>query len=508
MSGLHVSILFSLVYFLTGRKRLPALLIGLPTLVFFAAMAGFTPSIVRACMMHGLMLFAMLFKKEYDPPTALSFAALTMLAINPWTITSVGFQLSVACVSGILLFARPITDWLMDPKRLGRWKGRRRKLVNGICVSVGVSLSATVFVTPLCAYYYHMVSLAGVLTNHLTLWAVSLCFYGIVAVAAAALIWPFAAGIAGWLVSWPIRYVLAVAAAIASFPLSAVYTDSIYVVMWLIFVYILLAAFLLCGKKQVVALLCSGIFSLCLVLLISWTEPARDEYRLTVLDVGQGQCIVLQSRGKTYMVDCGGDSDTRAADTAANALLSQGIFRVDGMILTHYDRDHAGGVPYLTSRVETQMLYLPAGDETQDLLGDDQTCFTVSEVTTIRFADATITLIPAENALSDNESSMCILFQTENCAILITGDQTAAGERALMRRIDLPQLDVLIVGHHGSKTSTAPSLLAETQPRLAIISVGQDNSYGHPSQEVLERLEDAGCTVCRTDIHGTIIYRG
>ena len=100
---------------------------------------------------------------------------------------------------------------------------------------------------------------------------------------------------------------------------------------------------------------------------------------------------------------------------------------------------------------------------------------------------------------------MAILFETEDCGILITGDLDVAGERRLVKNHALGA-DILVVGHHGSKYATCPELLNAVQPELAVISVGENN-YGHPTQEVLDRLEEAGCTVRRTDQEGTIIIR-
>ena len=118
-----------------------------------------------------------------------------------------------------------------------------------------------------------------------------------------------------------------------------------------------------------------------------------------------------------------------------------------------------------------------------------------------------ITIVPSYSDNSDNESGLCVLFQTENCAILITGDRDEFGERMLLRSIDLPDLDALVVGHHGSKYSTGRALLEAARPEVAIISVGENNTYGHPAEETLERLKAYGCRVYRTDVHGTIIFR-
>jgi competence protein ComEC len=119
-----------------------------------------------------------------------------------------------------------------------------------------------------------------------------------------------------------------------------------------------------------------------------------------------------------------------------------------------------------------------------------------------------ITVFAGEESTDDNEQSLCILFQPENCDILITGDRSEEGELALLEHTDLPDLEILGAGHHGSATSTSWELLNATRPEVVIISVGKDNRYGHPKQETLERLQSFGCGIYRTDLEGTIIFRG
>jgi competence protein ComEC len=98
------------------------------------------------------------------------------------------------------------------------------------------------------------------------------------------------------------------------------------------------------------------------------------------------------------------------------------------------------------------------------------------------------------------------LFDTEKCDILITGDRSAFGERMLMKTAQLPDLEILVAGHHGSGRSTCEELLAATNPEILVISV-RANTYGHPAQELLDRAENYGCTVYRTDIHGNLTFR-
>ena len=514
VSGLHVSILFGCIYLATGKRRFLTALLGIPVLVLFAAVAGFTPSVIRACVMHGLMMLAMVFEKEYDPPTALAFSALTMMVVNPLVITSVSFQLSVGCMAGIFLFAERIKSWLLDDRRLGHSQGKSLKAscVRAFAGSLSVSLGAMSLTTPLSAFYFGTVSLISPLSNLLVLWVVTIAFYGIMAVCLLAAVSLGTAQVLAWLVSWPIRYILWVSALLADIPLAAVYTVSTPIVIWVVFCYLLLAVFIFRKGKQPLFTSCLGVVGLCAALLVSWMVPRGDSFRMTVLDVGQGQSIIIQSEGKVFVVDCGGDYGDSAADMTAETLLSMGIYRIDGLILTHYDSDHAGGAANLLTRIQVDALFLPRPipehEISTDLAKWDRgAVYYLDEDLELFWEKSKLTVINSDIHNSGNESSLCVLFQSANCDILITGDRSALGERLLMHEYALPKLDVLVVGHHGAGNATSAQLLEMTAPKFAVISVGKQNAYGHPAQETLDRLLAAGCQIYRTDINGTIIFR-
>ena len=513
VSGLHVAILFSMVHFISGKKRGLTVLIGFPVLLLFMAVSGFSPSIVRASMMQMLMLLALLFKREYDPPTGLAFAALTMLLANPLAITSVGFQLSVASVAGIFLFSGRISGWLLDDKRRMHFSKKGNRIYTKLVTAVSVSLGAMLTTTPLTAFYFGTVSIISPVTNLLCLPMVTILFCGIVAACFVGAVWlPLGIGVA-YVISWVARLILWIAHILASIPLAAVYTESIYIVVWLALCYLLLTAFLISKKKRPVILALCTVISLCAALMASWVEPLLDDYRVTVLNVGQGQCVLLQSGGRTYMVDCGGSYADDAADTAAATLLSQGITKLDGLILTHYDADHVGGAVYLLRRVPAEILILPEGEdekgfEKELLAGFQGEVIRGERDLQITWGDSKIIVFASRYFENSNETSLCVLFQEEECDILITGDRGIIGETMLLHTSDIPELDVLIVGHHGSSGSTGETLLAETKPKVAVISVGANNPYRHPSDATLARLEAYGCQVRRTDLEGTIIIRG
>lgn len=511
VSGLHVSLLFALVYLATGKRRFLMGIAGIPLVLLFAAVAGFTPSVTRAAVMQIIMMLSLMVRREYDPPTALAAAVLVILGAKPLTITSVGFQLSVGSVTGIYLFYGKIRKYFTS--RLGsqaKGKTLRAKLLRGMATSVAVSLSATVLTTPLVAYYYGLVSLVSLAANLLVVPVISFVFYGIMLACA---VGSFGAWV-GAAVSLLIRFVFGVTGVLAELPLAAVYTESVYILFWLVLVYVLIVGLALCKPGSVWPGICVGALGLCLALVLSWAEPRMDDYRVTVLDVGQGQSVILQSQGSTFLVDCGGDYDQDAGEKGAEHLLSMGIDHIDGLILSHYDRDHVGGVPYLAERIAIDRIYLPRTvDEEQilpvllDTTADSEQIWLDSDLE-IPLERGSIRIFAPDGTKSGNESCASVLFHSEKYDTLIINDMNAAAERNLLDTRELPDLELLIVGHHGSDTSTSAELVYRTAPDHAFISVGADNSYGHPAPEVLNRLRLYGCAIYRTDLQGDLVFRG
>ena len=503
VSGLHVGVLCAGIWFLTRKRRWLTVLVGLPVLALFAAMVGFTPSVCRACLMAGLMMVSGAVRREYDGLTELSFAVLVLLFLNPFGVQGVGFQLSVLSVLGILLFGSRLSRRFRQrfpglyANRLLRWAPE----------SLSVTLSAMSLSTPAAVYYFGVLSLVSPIANLLCLPLVSVCFYGLGLTCGLGSLCLPAGVLLGHLTALPIRLILRLARALSRLPLAALYTASRFTVPFLVFLYLLVLARLLTRRGKLRLYLAFALAGLAVCTVLSSLGPRLDECRLTVLDVGQGQCLLLQSRGRTLVVDCGGWSEEGAADTAAEMLLSQNCSRVQALALTHYDRDHSGGVRNLLTRVEPGSLILPGEAGEFALETPSRPLTFLSEPASMSLGAGTVWFYPYYGANSAHENSMAILFETENCVILITGDWDAAGERALLENVRIPHVDILVVGHHGSKNSASPELLEAAAPRAAVISVGANNSYGHPSPQTLDRLRAAGCAVYRTDQQGTIIFR-
>jgi len=513
VSGLHISILYSVLYLLTFHKRKLTACVGIPCLLLFCTVLGFTPSVTRACIVQLIMMLSHLFRKEYDPPTSLATAALIMLVINPLVVASVGFQLSVASVAGILALYQRIYDRIMDIAWIGNGGRFSCWITQKIVGMIAVSLSAMLFTAPLSAYYFETVSLIGVVTNMLCMWGITFLFCGII-IACVVGVFSIPAGcVLGYALGWLIRAILGVAKILSKLPLAAVSTQNIGIVIWLILSYVILVLFLLHRWRLPGKPIYYSVILFLLVTLVAWTQPMVEDYRITVLDVGQGQCIILQSEGRTAMVDCGGASGKLAADKAAGYLSTMGITKLDALIISHYDNDHAGGVPYLLSRVPAEKLILPNAADGAEIknailqVHSGETVIAQRDII-LSWPETELTVFTPNSVKSGNESSLCVLFQKEKCDILITSDLNTRSEIDLLVTHALPDLEYLVAGHHGAATSNSIALLKATMPDVALISVGEDNRYGHPAQEILDRFAQFGIPVRRTDLEGTIIIRG
>ena len=508
VSGMHCGFLLTLVVLLTGRHRrklVAGVMVGL--LVFYALLTGGSPSVVRACVMLVLLLAAPLFDRESDGPTSLLTALFLILLWNPFAAASISLQLSFAAMAGILWLTPKLYNLLMGDKK-------HDKVFHFTVASFSATMGALVFTVPLSAYYFGTLVLIAPLSNLLCLWAASGVFLlGLLAVLAGFLWMPL-----GMLLAVVPRllagYILAAARLLAKIPYHAVYFSNPYLKYWLAFAYLLfLAAYLMKPKarrKYAVAALAAVLTLAVTVRLGAMRYSAGLE--AVMLDVGQGQCVLLASGGEYALVDCGsGSSWYDAGEVAAHQLKTMGCTELDYMILSHYDKDHISGVTGLLARMDVAEVLVTEGadDEVvraavlETAAAHGAEVRTVTEEITLELGKARLRVFPPVGDGNDNERSLAVLASLGEEDLLLTGDLDRAAERALLEARDLPDIEYLTAGHHGAKTSTSEELLDALKPETVCISVGS-NSYGHPARETLRRLGERGCAVYRTDLHGNI----
>ena len=232
---------------------------------------------------------------------------------------------------------------------------------------------------------------------------------------------------------------------------------------------------------------------------------------VTAVDVGQGQCLVIRSGTAAAVVDCGSSSVSDPDGRLLAFLRGAGVDRVDLLLLTHYHSDHCSGVPDLLRQIPVRTAVLPppddevTWDESIRRLAEANGCqvFTVGEAPAdILFGDASVRVWPPRGGEDGNERCLAMLFSQGPFDVLVTGDMPASGERELLEEGGLPDIELLVAGHHGSAGSSCEELLRAVTPEAAVISVGE-NDYGHPADSTLRRLERFGITVFRTDLLGT-----
>lgn len=509
VSGLHCTFLAAMVLALTGKKRRRlAACAAIPILIFYALLTGARPSVVRACVMLSLVLIAPALNREGDSPTALSFALLLILLQNPFAAASIGLQLSFGAVAGMLWLTPGLDAFLRGGKERGR-------VFRVLSASFSATCGALVFTLPLTAYYFNFLVLVSPLSNLLCLWAVSVIFgAGLVSVLAS-FVWMAPAALLALVPRGLIAYVMGAVGVLANLPYHALYGTNPFLKYWLVYFYVLFSAAYLSREKIRRKYALAAVLA-CLSLAAT-AGMGRLYYtwgtlHVVAVNVGQGSCTVMSSGGRFAMMDCGSmNSRQGAGNDAAEQLLSMGCETLDYLVLSHYDYDHVSGVAELMSRLRVETLLAPdkwddAGLRewvTETAEGRGAAVEFVTEERTLPLGNSVLTLYPPLGDSGDNDSGLALLCTAGEFDLLVTGDMDAKTEEKLVSAYPLPDIEALIVGHHGSKYSTGGAFLDAVKPEIGVVSAGR-NSYGHPSDEVLRRLAESGVAVYRTDRQGSV----
>lgn len=518
VSGMHITFLWGMLsHLFPGRRRVALCVI--PILLFYALMAGGTPSAIRAVVMQGALLAAPVLRREDDPPTALGLALLILLLRNPFAVAGAGLQLSFASVAGMLLagpglyrvFARPLRALRKREGLSARLLARAGRFV---AASLSVSLSAMLFTTPLIALYFGQILLVGPLCSMLVLQVVSWLLPAALVVGTLGIFLPAAAwvfGIIAGLLGYYIRWVVLT---VGEWPFAALDAGNRCFQIWLGAAYLYLPALVpphRRGRRLIAGAVC---LALLLAVGVGLNRRAVDRADLTVaaLDVGQGASALLLTGERCALVDCGGSASRSAGDIAADRLASMGRTRLDLLVFTHLDADHFNGAARLFRRLRVAAVAVPATERDRPefaaleaMVAAEGAELVLIDETRQEFGlgSAVLTLYPPLGAGTSNEEGLFALCSVGDFDVLITGDADAFVERMLIKYYGLPDVELLLAGHHGSAGSTCGELLDALRPELAVISVGY-NSYGHPAPEVLDRLARAGAEVYRTDLDGTV----
>jgi competence protein ComEC len=476
VSGFNVALLAGAVWSVVraiGSSRRLAALTAIVAVLGFAAVVGPEPSVVRATLMAVLVLGAIVLEREASVVNGLALAALTILAARPGDLLDPGFQLSFAATAGIV--AAPVP----------------RSLLGG---ALGVSVAAQLAVLPITLAHFNQVSTVGVIANLAVVpLAAAATILGLLAVASTALgDWLASAGFgAVWPVLLALRGTVSLAAAVPGAVLHLPAPSGIAIAAYAGGLAAALGAWHIARRRRALATAAVTLLTAAVVVW-SWPmlAPATGRLRVTILDVGQGDAIVVQAPdGQTMVVDAGPGGPWRfdtGEHVVAPFLWNHGTLQLAATVVTHADLDHAGGMAALQRLVRVRERW---------------------EATSPRaFGGAWITpLAAATDSPRVNDHAIVLRVEVGLASFLLASDIEAAAERALVESRASLAATVLKVPHHGAARSSTAPFLAAVRPAVAVISVGARNAYGHPDPGTLARLATVGARVFRTDRHGAVV---
>jgi competence protein ComEC len=525
ISGQNVVLLAGLVTALVaplaGRRF--AALAALAAISGYAAFLGAPPAILRATLMGALFVLAPLFGRQSGGLGTLMLAGLLLTAIEPRIVGDLSFQLSFAAVGGLMLLTVPIADSLkalLASKKLPELPVIREALA--------VTASAWLATLPVIAINFDQVSVAGLGANSLVSFAFTpMLVSTLVAIPASFLPW-----ILQILLTWPawvlFEYFRSVGELAA--PRQTVINVSGFTSLHATLVYIgLAAAAVLLGRarptdqveKPLVVRPGPVVFVPALVVLNLLTWPALfhggdDEMRVTFLDVGQGDAILIETPHDHRILVDGGPDPARLI-RELDEQLGFGSRGIDLLLLTHMDSDHATGTIAVLERYDVKRVGWNGFDDRSPLGQMWLDAVTGSGAELIRLAAGDQLLVdglqlsvlwPDSGAPqeAENEGSLVIRLSYHETDVLLTGDIGFESEVALLARQVHLEAEVLKVAHHGSGGSSLPEFIAAVDPDFAVIQSGISNSFGHPHPMVLERLTLARAAVVRNDLGGSTTF--
>ncbi|MEH6941184.1 DNA internalization-related competence protein ComEC/Rec2 [Bacillus sp. JJ722] len=520
ISGLHVAIITACLFFagirigLTREATQIMLIILLP---IYGIVAGGAPSVVRACVMVMVFLLLTLLKIKVSPVSLLCSIFLLLMLFNPFYLQQVGFQLSFFITFALLMSAKILVA-----------VKHHNKVVQSLIVTVICQLCSL----PIILYYFYEFSLWGFLANlvYIPLYTVVLLPITMIAFFFSILHAPFSSL---FLTLLERLFIISndVALLLSRIPLASLtYGKPSFLSSLLLMILILFLFYCweLKSRKLVILCMCVLVSSLFLFYHKVSLSPIGE---VVVIDVGQGDSILIKRPfGKgIYLIDTGGVlmfskekwQEKRkpfepGEDIVVPYLKSKGIRKIDKLILTHHDQDHIGGANAVMEAIQVKEIVIPEVLQ-KDFITTPMWEGAVKEKSKVSLLengggwrkgeDSFYVVHPVRYTENSNESSLVLLAEINELNWLFTGDLGEEGESELINRYPQMEVDVLKVGHHGSKYSSSAPFLDQLNAELAIVSAGKNNRYNHPSQEVIEALQERRIPLLRTDQQGSIHYK-
>lgn len=542
ISGLHVTIIAGLALGigvrLFGRRRHIHIWLALAAVGSYAMLAGMGAPVIRAAIMASLFLFAEMAGRQRSTTTALAFAAAVMVAVSPTLLWEASFQLSFIAMLGLVtLTPRLQSLGQRATVSLSGENAALRAIGGSLTDNLSVTLGVLLAVWPIIAYYFGIVSWVGPLATLLALPALPWVLIGSGSAAVLGAVFLPLGQAAGWLAWVFISYLVVVTGGLASLPGAASETVRISGLTVVVYYLVLVAAVALWQNRHWLPAAGRAI-SLTLSIPKKWLLPPLlaaavaatvaattlpdNNLHVTFLDVGQGDAVLIRTAaGQDILIDGGPSPAALSAELGRK--LPFWDRTIDLVILTHPHADHVTGLLEVLRRYRVEQVICPdiyydspLYEEWRSLIENKNirhTAALAGQRIDLGGGSFIEVLNPPNPPLSGTESDtdnngVVIRISFGDISFLLMPDTMLAAERELIQRRAGLASTVLKVAHHGSNTSTGPDLLATVRPQVAVISVGADNSFGHPTAQVRERLAATVGeeNIYRTDRNGAIEF--
>lgn len=486
ISGMHITLLSSIILKLLKKikiKEIKGYTITSLLLILYLSLIGLSPSALRGVLFFVLFSINKIYYFYIKPQNIFILVLSITLLINPYFIYDIGFQYSFLISITLILTTNLITgNYLL-------------KLLKTSAISFLISI-------PISLYNYYQINLMSIIYN--------LFFVPYVSI----IIFPMSLIVLFIKPLLPIYNCLIYILEELSLFISKISFGKLIFfkttsIIYIIYLLIIILVFIKLKNKNIKPLII-----LIVLLFLHYIYPTftRTTY-IKMIDVGQGDSLLIHSNNESILIDTGGvltygedEKSKIVLNTTIPLLKSLGIKKLKYLILTHGDADHMGEAKYLVNNFKVENILINEGNINyleKELISIRKDVSVATEGTYIKCGD--IELVQLNTNLQDeNDSSQVYYGKYINYTFLFTGDASIKSEDYILENYDIGEIDILKVGHHGSKTSTGEKLLQDIKPKLALISCGEDNKFGHPHQTVIKNLEKYNVNYYLTSESGTI----